>query len=310
MGNWHVTPNNFNWPAATWLLPIGVVVIFGGAATLSVYDRFKRAKSRKEQTNSTVTALICLAVIGTLWPWALLGPGQAKPLRQPVASASDKFVLEGRFNVIAAMWSDVATEYFGAAYSFEDARAYARNYAATQQNPQVRAQAHIATHPPGAVLWFYGVRKTYESSPILQNGLTALAQTVTGQTQDELAQTASLARQTAAPFVGAPAPAPLPDSAIGAALGCAILLGLSLVAALPAVYGLAALGGGEQAEKRGLLAAALWILAPTTNLFAFTLDALVACGAAWTLYFAALAWNRMAQNAELPPACRSGSFLA
>ena len=70
------------------------------------------------------------------------------------------------------------------------------------------------------------------------------------------------------------------------------LLGLSLVAAIPAIYGLAALGGGEEAERRGLLAVAFWVLAPTTNLFAFTLDALVALGAVWTLYFAALAWNR------------------
>ena len=72
----------------------------------------------------------------------------------------------------------------------------------------------------------------------------------------------------------------------------AILLGLSLVAAIPAIYGLAALGGGEAAERRGVLAVALWVLAPTTNLFAFTLDAVVALGAAWTLYFAALAWHK------------------
>ena len=299
LGDWPVSPNNFTWPASAWLLPIGVVVIFGGAAALSIYDRFKRAKTRREQTNSTVTALICLAVIGMLWPWALLGPGQSKLESQPNGAAPHKIVLEGRFNVIAAMWSDVATEYFGAAYTFDDARTYAHNYAATQQNPQFRAQAHIATHPPGAVLWFYSVRKLTESSPRLQSALTALAQTVTGQTPDDLANGARLLRASAPGAIGSSlAPPPLPDSAVGTALGCAILLGLSLVAALPAVYGIAALGGGANAEKRGLLAAALWILAPTTNLFAFTLDALVACGAAWTLYFAALAWNRGAANAK------------
>ncbi len=288
---WHLTPNDAAWPAGAWLLPLGVVVIFGGAAALSVYDRFKRAKSRKEQTNSTVTALVCLAVIGMLWPWALLGPGA-------VQSRADKVTLEGRFNIIAALWSDVATEYFSAAYSFDDARAYTRSYAATQQDPKLRVQAHVATHPPGAVLWFYGVRKTYESSPVLQSGLMTLAQTVTGQTADELATAARLTRETSARWFNTATPSPLPAGAVGAALLAAILLGLSLVVALPAVYGLAALGGGDRAEQRGLLAAGLWILAPTTNLFAFTLDALVASGAAWALYFAALAWNRMASGTE------------
>ena len=282
---WLVAPNDAAWPAGAWLLPLGVVVIFGGAAALSVYDRFGRAKTRREQTNSTVTALVCLAVVGLVWPWSLLGPGQ-------IQSRSNVPTLEGRFNTIMVMWSDPATEYFGAAYSFDDARAYARNYAATQQKPVARAQAHVATHPPGAVLWFYGVRKLYESSPALQSALTGLAQTMTGQTAAELASLARNLREASALAFGAPSPPELPASAVGAALLCAILLGLSLVIALPAVYGLAALGGGADSEKRGLLAAGLWIVAPTTNLFAFTLDALVACGAVWTLYFAALAWHR------------------
>ena len=305
-GNWHIPPNAASWPPGAWLLPIGIVVIFGGAAALSVYDRFKRAKSRKEQTNSTVTALVCLAVVGMLWPWAMLGPGQLKSGLSPTTQ-QQRPTLEGRFNIIAALWSDLATEYFGAAYTFDDARTYAHDYAKTQQNPTSSFQAHVATHPPGAVLWFYGVRKLTESSPPLQSGLTSLAQTVTGMTFDDLTMLARKSRATpSAQGIGVPVPPPLPDSAIGAALLCAILLGLSLVAALPAVYGLAAIGGGADAEKRGLLAAGLWILAPTTNLFAFTLDALVACGAAWALYLAALAWNRMATENAHP---KSANFL-
>ena len=281
---WSLAPNDSAWPVGAWLLPLGVALIFGGAAALSVYDRFKRAKTRREQTNSTVTALICLAILGILWPWALLGPGalQTEP---------GKATLEGRFNVIAAMWSDVATEYFGAAYQIQNPREFARTYARIQ-HPAVRAQAHIATHPPGATLWFYGARRFYESVPGIQSSFSALAQTVTRENEADLLAAAQLARASAASVAQTPVPLPLPASAVGGALFCAVLLGLSLVAALPAVYGLAALGGGENAEARGLIAAALWVLAPTTNLFAFTLDALVASGAAWTLFFAALAWTR------------------
>jgi hypothetical protein len=42
-------------------------------------------------------------------------------------------------------------------------------------------------------------------------------------------------------------------------------------------------------EARGLFAAALFAFAPAVGLFAFTLDALIACGAAWTLAFVAKA---------------------
>jgi hypothetical protein len=51
------------------------------------------------------------------------------------------------------------------------------------------------------------------------------------------------------------------------------------------VYLLAASGepDDDMRERRGLLAAALWCLAPTVGLFAFTLDAVIALLVAWTL---------------------------
>ena len=290
---WTLVPNQTAWPIGAWLLPLGVVLIFGGAAALSVYDRFKRAKSRREQTNSTIVALVCLAIVAFLWPWALLGPGQIGS-RASAAPATrfDKLTLEGRFNIIAALWSDPATEYFGAAYQITDARAYLHNYAGDEQKFVSRTQAHIATHPPGAVLWFYGARVLYEKVPGLQSAFGALAATVTGQNLTELSTGAGALRNTAARAAALPDPPPLPSSAVGGALFAAVLLGLSLVAAIPAIYGLAAVGAGADAERRGLVAVALWVLAPSANLFAFTLDAVVALGAVWTLYFAALAWTQ------------------
>ena len=92
---WKIVPNGTIWPLSAWGLPLAVLFLFGGAALLSVYDRFKRAKTRKEQTNSTVTTLVCLALLCALWPWTLLGPGTSLRSASPV--------LEGRLNLLASL---------------------------------------------------------------------------------------------------------------------------------------------------------------------------------------------------------------
>jgi hypothetical protein len=282
-GQWVLTPNARFWPVGGWLLPLGVVLLFGGAAALSVYDRFRRAENDQEKRNSTLTALFCLAIVAFLWPWALLGPGSIS--QSDTRGGAPRLTLEGRFNIIAAQWSDVATEYFGVAHQIQNPREFGREYAQKWQNPPSRYQAHVATHPPGAVLWFYGARRVYEGVPALKNGFESLAVTLTGQKLDEMREGASVLRVSSSRGIGAPDPPELPTSAIGGALWTAFLLGLSLVLAIPAVYGLA--HGGENndaSEIRGLFAVGLWILAPTFNLFAFTLDALVATGTIWTLF--------------------------
>jgi len=303
---WKIVPNGSLWPLGAWGLPLVTLLLLGGGAALSVYDRFKRAKTRREQTNSTVTAFVCLGLLGALWPWTLLGPGA--PMKITSASQLSRLNLEGRLNLLAAGWSDVATQYLGTAYGINDPRAFCATYAGTQQNPSSRALAHLATHPPGATLWFYAVRRAVESSPALGEGLNSLAVTLTGRDlgEDKLLSTLNDVRATASRSANVPAPPPLPRGAIGVALLCAILQGLSLPLALPAIYGLATSSIGRKRqtgeenrespvstdssnEARGLLACALWILAPTVNLYAFSLDALVACGAAWTLFFAARA---------------------
>ncbi|BCM92307.1 hypothetical protein IAD21_04186 [Abditibacteriota bacterium] len=293
---WNILPNGTIWPLGTWGLPIAVLLLFGGAALLSAYDRFNRAKSRQEEKNSVVIALICLAILGFLLPWTLLGPGNLKRINEPSQLA--RITLEGRFNLIASQWSDLATEYFGMAYSIDDAREFSRTYASTRQNPNARVLAHIATHPPGATLWYYGVRRFAEGVPGLNDNLNSLAVRLTGQEEAPLFSLLNNVRATASRGAGVPAPPPLPRGAIGGALLCVILMGLSLIVALPAVYGLATIGIDEtsrnDAEARGLFACALWVLAPSFNLYSFSLDAVIACGAAWTLFFAARALSNHA----------------
>ncbi len=336
---WYLDPNARLWPAGAFLLPLGVLFIFGGAAALSTFDRFKRAKSAPEKRNSTLTALFCLGLTLFLWPWALLGPG-AITQKDPHGGA-DRLTLEGRFNVIATQWSDVATEYFGVSYQISDARSFGRDYAQKWQKPPSQFQAHVATHPPGATLFFYGLRRVYQGAPPLQNAFESLATTLTRQKLEESRDLANALRLTSSRGIAAPDPPPLPLSAVGNALWSAFVLGFSLVLAIPAVYGLAAGKGGslsnkrtaknggaqnsvvtaphgsnepsgdsantsqieppasesdakndlttDAAEKRGLFAVALWVLAPAVNLFAFTLDAPIAVGSLWTLFLVARA---------------------
>lgn len=285
---WYLDPNATPWPFGAYLLPLGVLVIFGGAAALSVYDRFKRAKSEKEKRNSTLTALFCLAIVLFLWPWALLGPGAIS--QQNPHGGPPRLTLEGRFNIIAAQWSDVATEYFGVAYQVQDARGFGREYARKWQQPASPFQAHVATHPPGAVLFFYGARRVYEGVAPVKNSFETLAVALTRQKLEESRDLAGALRTSSSRGIGAPDPPSLPLSAVGGALWSAFLLGFSLVLAIPAVYGLAKSGqSGDEAEKRGLFAVALWVLAPSVNLFAFSLDAAIAAGSVWTLFLFARA---------------------
>ena len=289
---WSILPNGTVWPFGAWLLPLAVLLIFGGlGAGFAVYDRFKRAKTRKEQKASVVTTLICLGFLGFLLPWTVLGPGELQRINEP--SQLTRITLEGRFNLLASQWSDVATEYFGTAYSIDNPRDFTRTYAATRQNPVSHALAHVATHPPGATLWFYGVRRFVEGVPGFNQGLNALAARLTGQQESQLSSVLNQVRVTASRGAGGPTLPPLPNGAVGGSLFCVFLMGLSLVLALPAVYGLATVGSDEsslnETEARGLFACALWVLSPSLNLYAFSLDTVIACGAAWTLFFAARA---------------------
>jgi hypothetical protein len=214
---WFIQPNDGPWPLGAWWLPLAVLFLFGGLAAVSAYDRFKRAKSRKEQTTSTVLAVIALSTLALLWPWSLLGP-------------------LGTANLINSTWSDVANEYFATAYEIEDARQFTAEYAARWQHPTSPVQAHVATHPPGAVLYYYVARRVFEAVPTVQNGFTSLTQQLSGESIKALAKNAGMLRETAARVAGAKkSPSALPISAIACALWCAFLISLKVAFTVPVV---------------------------------------------------------------------------
>lgn len=328
--DWFITPRRVWWSWGVWLLPFAILALFGGLALVSAYDRFRRAKSRGEQKTSVRLCVFALMLFALCWPWAALGP--------TAGGAS------GASNLIAATWSDVANGYFSNAYRIEDARSFSRDYVPQQQTNYAQTQAHVATHPPGATLFYFAARRAFEASPLLQTVFSSVHRNMTGVSVPE---SAAFARNVVA--IGTGTRPDLPDSAAPCALWCAFLLSLATTFSVPAAY---LLGAGndrqndatravpsvtnanatnanlpskietsiatssgastnrmandwDQSEARGLAAASLFALAPSVGLFAFTLDALIGCLAAWTLVLVAqrlgggAAWQMVAAGALL-----------
>jgi hypothetical protein len=279
---WFITPHP-PWPLSASLLPIGSLAIFGGLALACAYDCLYRAKSPREQRTSLRLALGALALLSAGWNWGLLGPA---------AFSTKNQVRPSTFNVLAVAWSDVATEYLSTAYRASDARSFSRSYATSWQSPRSPVIAHVATHPPGAVLFYFACRRAVENSPSFREWLLVRAEAATGVERTALARElndirfASARSGVAADKLDAIGTAPLPVEAIATALLASSILSLAPALAVPALF---LLGSScapfeqRRAQGRGLLAAGLWVLAPTVGLFALTLDALVALGAAWTL---------------------------
>ena len=270
VSEWLVVPAG-SWPLALWSVPLCLLFLLGGLAALSAYDRFHRAKTVASARNSTRLALLSLSLLAALWPFATLNADGAK-------------------NLIDATWSDTANQYFSASYGIENARDFTREYSRFQTPPS-RLQAHVATHPPGAVLLYFAARRFLESAPPLQDAFGAIAQTLTGETALQLAAHSNEVRRSAARAAAAPEPPDLPQSAVAAALFSASLFALFAAFTVPAIYDLAAgsdaRGTPESApqETRGLTAAAFFALAPNVLLFAWTLDIVLACLASWSLVF-------------------------
>ena len=225
--DWFVTPRRVWWTPGVWLLPVAVLALFGGLAMVSAYDRFRRAKSRGEQKTSVRLCVFALMLFALCWPWASLGPTPG--------GAS------GASNLIAATWSDVANGYFSQAYRITDARRFSRDYVAQQQTNYAQTQAHVATHPPGATLFYFAARRAWEASPLVQKTFSAVHRNMTGAS---IAESAAFSRNMVA--VGTGTRPTLPDSAAPCALWCAFLLSLCVALTVPAAY---LLGAGHHREQ-------------------------------------------------------------
>jgi hypothetical protein len=168
--NWFLTPREL-WPLRFWLFPLGTLLILGGLAALCALDRFRRAKTRREQKTSNRMCLGALVLFSIVWPWALLGP-------------------LGGFNLVAATWSDVANQYFSTALEVRDPRAFTSEYSKYQSAPEI-TKSHVATHPPGAVLLYAAALRVYNGVPAIRQTFESLAPGITGASTPSIAQEAN-----------------------------------------------------------------------------------------------------------------------
>lgn len=170
----------------------------------------------------------------------------------------------------AIQLSDISTGYLGEAWRIADLGAWLRDYA----RDMPAKPEHVATHPPGAVLFFYAVRRLAEAVPALGNAALVAGSTAVDLTISELA--AEVERYPTARWLG--------PEGIATAMLASWLLGAA-GALMPLVI-FAALRG-RVGDERALAAATLLTLTPSMLLFFPLLDQLLALASA--LMLAALA---------------------
>ncbi|MFO8079115.1 MAG: hypothetical protein R6V07_02310 [Armatimonadota bacterium] len=170
----------------------------------------------------------------------------------------------------AVQLSDVSTGYLGEAFTIRDLGDYMRGYADEMPNKP----EHVATHPPGAVLFFYGVRKLGSTFPALRRSALIASSTAVGVSIEELG----------AEVVAHPTTRWLGSDGLATAIIASWLLGAAGALMPPVVFAaLRAVAGTE----RALAVAAVLALTPSMLFYFPTLVMLVALAS--TLMMAALA---------------------
>ena len=157
-----VLHRDLGWPGewviqtARHLHPLGrmvpAVLVLTGFAGLVGYLWFvlRHEKSARARVGLGWTIAVALSV--GAW-WLQLALAAIVPNTMVVAAA--------------IQLSDVSTGYVGEAYRIDDLHRYLRGYAAEMRGKP----EHIATHPPGSVLFFYAVRQLGEAYPGLNEAV-------------------------------------------------------------------------------------------------------------------------------------------
>ena len=238
---WRIRVWQFAYPV-TYLLP--ALLVLGGFGGLTAY--LWRAMRREKLDAHRRGLAWGIAVSLVLGAWCM--------------QMALWTIVPGHLVELAAVqFSNVSTGYLEEAYTIQDLGRYLREYARDMPTKP----EHVATHPPGAVLLFYGVRRATEVLP----DLTAWALTLTtaGSGMNLAEARAGVMAYPGPVWRGeyALATAIISSYLVGA-LGC--LMVLVLFAAMRSAMG----------DERALVAAALMALVPSMLLYAPLLDQVIA----------------------------------
>jgi len=203
-------------------------------------------------------------------------------------------VTPGSVSQLAAIQlSDVSTGYLSEAWRIDDLGEYLREYA--REMP--RKPEHVATHPPGAVLFFYAVRELAQAVPALERAALIAGSTGVGLSIPELAE--EVARYPTAGWQG--------DRGLATAMLASWILGAA--GALMPLVVFAALRG-QLGDERALAGAALLALMPGMLLFFPVLDQVVALLSALMLAALAATQRHWAWAAVAGVICAAALFVS
>lgn len=226
----------------TNLLPLALALLGFGVLVAYLWRALRR-----ERVPSHRNALAwAIAVVLTIGAWCL-------------QSASWMVVPSYLVELAAIQSSHISTGYLEEACGIVDLPSYLRDYVRDMPDKP----AHLATHPPGGVLLFYGVRRLGEIAPGLEAWALNLATLGSRMSLEEVRAAVTAYPGPVWKGKQALATAILASYLLGA-LGC--LTVLVVFAALRACVG----------DQRALVAAVLMALAPSLVMYFPMLDQLIA----------------------------------
>lgn len=240
---WAVKTKAVAWLALVRVIVLGLTITAAGALG---YQRI-RARCRSDAPVLAVLVLLTFA------------------LQLSVAGLSS----DATFLLIAATASPISTEYFSVAWETRDVSEFLRQYTVTM----AQSRHHVATHPPGAVLFYWACIRIYQSHLFPHALFDKLTAIIVGAPRESIASEASK-------FPGVS----LGPDGVGPALFCCLVLGACGALALVPLYHLA-----RAAARRttALTVCVLFAISPAPVLFFQGLDSLLlllAAGAAMLMY--------------------------
>jgi hypothetical protein len=228
---WVVRSKPVAWLAIGRVVAVGLTILVVG-----VVGR-ERIRARRKSDAAVVAALVILTFA----------------LQLAVAGLAPS----ATFLLIAATASDISTEYFSVAWEMVDLGEFLRDY----PMEMTESGHHVATHPPGAVLFYWACIRFYQGPLFPRASFDRLTEIVVGVPRDDIA--ASVRR-----FPGVS----LASEAVGPALFCCLVLGGCAALSLLPLYCLARRAGRR---TTALTVCTLFAIAPAPVLFFQGLDSLL-----------------------------------